>query len=227
MRRNLINSMMGLLVAGVFGLAGCGGGGDSSTSNTIPTPAGKTFSTGKYASLTSGDSYTVTITGTDTSGGTYSGSSQTSVVGTTTFDGRSVTQRNGVITLTKTGVGVLLNSTTQSYYNADRTLYKIVFSNGVVATATNAFPLPTTIQIGSFGGQSLSYSNGNTLSQTWQIIDTGNNTATAKITSTGNYGISEVDSITVDTAGTILGMTQVIYNFPSPGVTTTLHGTVN
>jgi hypothetical protein len=214
-----------LLLTTLLTLSGCGGGGDSSNVNN--TPAGTTFSTGKYASLAAGDGYTVTVTGSDTAGGSYTGSSQVTVVGATTFEGHSVIQKNSATTLTKTGVGVLLNSTSQAYYNPDRTLYKIVFSNGVVATASNTFPLPTTIQIGSFGGQSLSYSNGNTLSQTWQIIDAGNSTATAQITATNNYGISEVDSITVDTAGTILGMTQVIYNFPTSGVTTTLHGTVH
>lgn len=206
---------------------GCGGGGGGSTPAPTPTPAGTVFDLGKFTSLATGTSYSITYTGTDTAGGSYTGSQQSTVAGTTTFEGRSVIQRNMVMNITKTGVGVVLSTTAQSYYNADRTLYKTVYSNGVFATPTTTFALPTTAQIGNFAGQALSYSNGNSLTQAWQVTDAGNSVANIIVTSTTNLGLSEVDTIAVTTTGTFLSLKNVIYNFPSAGVTTTLNGVVN
>lgn len=207
--------------------AGCGGGGGGSDTPFIPSPAGTVFNLGKYASLSTGSSYTITFTGSDTTGATYTGSQQSNIVGATIFEGQSVTQRDVALTLNKSGVGVLLATTAHAYYKADKTLYKTVYSNGVVATPTSTFPVPSSVQIGNFAGQSLSYSNGSSLSSTWQVTDAGSSTANIVVSTTTNQGLSEVDTLTVAASGTMLSIRQILYNFPSAGVTTTLNGTMN
>jgi hypothetical protein len=207
----------------VLALAGCGGGDSSGTTGTTTTtPTG--FSVAQYTSLNTGDTLTIPLTGTDTTGATYTGSIQTNIVGPVTYNGKNVIERDTLINLTETGVGVVLSSTSKSYYNSDRTLYEIVYSNAVTATPTSTFPLPTTVQIGTFGGQSLSYSNGNTLSSVWQVADAGSGNATVTVTSTTNLSDREVDTINVTAAGNISSIKEVIYNFPTAGVTTTLTG---
>ena len=214
-------ALIGLVMLGV---AGCGGGGGGSTA---PTPAQNTtvYPVTKYTSLTTGTTLGFNLSGTDSAGGAYTGAIQVNVVGPTTIDSKSVTERDSIITLTKTGVGVILSSTAKSYYNSDRTLYKTVYSNGVTATPTTTFPLPTTLSVGNFAGQSLSYSNGNSLTSTWQVVDGGNGNAAVIVNSITNLAPSEVDTLTITASGDTPSITEIVYNFPSSGVTTTLHGT--
>ena len=215
-----------MVLAAIFLLAimACSGGGGSTTT---PPPESTVFNLGKFTDLTTGTSYTLDFTGSDTTGASYTGTQQITVVGPTTFEGKSVIQKDGILVLTKVGVGVIINSIIQTYYYHDRTLYKIVYSSGVTATPSNTFPLPTTVEIGNIDeGQSLAYSNGNSTTETWQVTDAGYNIAYIVFTSTSNLEVSEIDTITINTEGTISGITEVIYNFPSTGVTTTLHGTV-
>lgn len=212
-----------LLVTAV--LFGCGGG-DGSTPVPAPTQTETTFDLGKYVSLTPGSSYTLTFTGTDTAGATYTGSEQCNVVGSTTFEGKNVIQRSHVFNLIKSGGGGISGSLIE-YFNPDRTLYKEVYSNGIVNTSTNIFALPVTVQPGSFEGQSISSSDGTSTSQTWQVNDAGNGTAAIVITSTTNQSLDEVDTLTVTTAGALISIKQVVYDFPSVGVTTTLTGVMN
>jgi hypothetical protein len=207
----------------VLALAGCGGGGGGGTTGTT-TPTQTNFSVAQYTSLNTGDTFTIPLTGTDTAGASYTGSIAANVVGPVTFNGKSVIERDVLINLTKTGVGVVLSTTEKGYYNSDRTLDEIVFSNGVTATPTSTFPMPTTVQVGSFGGQSLSYSNGNSLTSTWQVAAAGGGNVTVTVTSSTNLSVSEVDTINANSSGNIVSIQEVIYNFPTAGVTTTLTG---
>jgi|GEM_PF-2815993 len=185
------------------------------------------YDVSKYTSLTTGASLSFTFTGTDTASGTYTGSLETTVVGPTTFNGSNVIEKDTLVIVTKTGVGVVLSTTEKAYYNADRTLSEIVFPNGVTATPVNAFVLPTTVQIGNFGGQSLDYSNGNNLTSTWQVVNGSNDNAIVTVATTTNLALSEVDTLTFTPTGDVPTITEVIYNFPSVGITTTLNGTEN
>lgn len=199
-------------------LAGCGSG-TTDTNNTTLT----NFSVAQYTSLNTGDTVTIPLTGTDTAGGSYTGSFQTNVVGPVTYNGKNVIERDSLISLT-TNVAVVLINSMKSYYNSDRTLYETVLFSGVTATPTSTFPLPTTVQVGTFGGQSLSYSNGDFLTSTWQVTDEGGGNATVTVSSTTNLSLSEVDTINVTAAGNISSIKEVFYNFPTAGVTTTLTG---
>lgn len=213
-------ALIGLVM---FGLAGCGGGGGGTT----PTPEQNTtvYPASKYTSLVTGTTLGFNLTGTDSAGGAYTGTIQTNVVGPTTINSVNVTERDSIITLTKTGVGVVLSTTEKAYYKSDRTLDEVVFTNGVTATPTSTFSLPTTLSVGNFAGQSLSYSNGNSLTSTWQVVDAGNGNASVVVSSMANSALSEVDTLTITASGDTPTITEVIYNFPTSGVTTTLHGT--
>lgn len=224
MTTNIIKTLIVLLITSA--LFGCGGGGDSTTIST-PTPTETAFDLGKYVSLATGTSYTITFTGTDTTGASYTGSEQCNVVGSTTFEGKSVIRRNHILNLSKTGVGGVAAGTVSEYYHSDRTLYKVVYPNGIVDTPTNIFALPTVVQPGNFTGQSSSSSDGTSSTQTWQVMDSGNSTAIIVVTSKTNQIISGVDTLTVSTTGALLSMKQVIYDFPIDGVTTTLNGVIN
>lgn len=210
--------MVLLFTAALFG---CGGG---SGSPPAPTP---TFNLGKYTSLTTGTSYTITFTGTDTTGASYTGQEQSNVVGSTTFEGKNVIQRSKILGLTKIGFGSIAAGTVNEYYYADGTLYKEVYENGVVNSPTNIFVLPVTVQPSNFTGQSISSSDGSSSTDTWKVIDAGNGTANIVITSTTSQSLSEADTLTVSTTGTLLSLKQVLYDFPSNGVTTTLSGIMN
>lgn len=204
-------------------LFGCGGGGGSTT--TTPTPATATFSTAKFASLTTGDTLGFNLSGTDTAGGVYSGTTQNIVDGPATVDGRSVTQKRVLLTLTKAGANVMSVIETY-YYNADRSIYKVTFSNGVTATPTNTFAYPLSVKIGDFGaGIALSYSNGNSLTSTWQVLDGGNGNVKLQVSTNINSNVSDASTVYINSIGVVTSTTEVIYNFPTTGVNTTLNGT--
>jgi hypothetical protein len=98
-------------------------------------------------------------------------------------------------------------------------LYKTV--HNTVPTAYNA--LPATIKIGDFGvGSTLSYSNGATISGTWQVQDGGSGLAKLIIISNTYSALSEQDSIFINAAGDVISAELKIHNFPSSGITTTL-----
>ena len=220
---SLIQTLMILLFTSV--LFACGGG--ESTSAPTSTQSETTFDLGKYVSLTTGTSYTLNFTGSDTTGATYTGTDQCNVVGITTFEGKNVIQRNHVLNLMKNGAGVIAAGIVSEFYNTDRTLYKEVYSNGIVNTSTNIFVLPLTVQPGNFAGQSISSSYGTCTTQTWQVNDAGNSTASIMITTTTNQKKSGVDTLIITTTGALLSLKQVLYDFPSVGVTTTLNGVMN
>lgn len=223
MRRNIFNAMIGLFVVLVFSLAGCGGGGGGSTT-PIPTPAATVFNMNKYTSLSTGPVFSFNLSGTDTAGASYTGSMSMTVDGPVVFETINTIKKRTLLTLNKTGVGSVLNSVATSYFRqSDSSLYKTVYNSGVTAVPTAYNALPATITIGDFGaGSTLSYSNGATISGTWQVQDGGSGLAKLIIISNTNSALSEQDSIFINTAGDVISAELKIYNFPSSGITTTL-----
>jgi hypothetical protein len=82
----IVKIMMVILATVAFGMAGCGGGG-ASTPTVVNT---NTYSTAKILPLTATGTTTFTLTGNDTSGGSWSGSVQMRGDGSTVFEGHSV-----------------------------------------------------------------------------------------------------------------------------------------
>jgi hypothetical protein len=222
MSRNLINVIVGSFIAVVFGIAGCGGGGES-TATPTQTPA-TVFNTSKYTTLATGPVISFNLTGTDTAGGSYTGSLSETVDGPVAFETINTIKKRTLLTLNKTGVGNVLDAVATSYFRqSDSSLYKIVYNNGVTAVPTVYNAIPATVKIGDSGaGSTLSYSNGAIITGTWQVQDGGNGLAKVIKIANSNTGLSEQDSVFIDAAGEIISAELKIYNFPTSGVTTTL-----
>jgi len=196
--------------------SGCG-----SSSNTTNTTA---YSLSQIASLTTGHSLSINVSGTDTQGNSYTGTFQQIVEGPTTLNGNSVTEQRTLLTLTEVNVGQV-SVVELFYWNTNGTLNEILFTSGITGTCTNNFAYPSTVQIGeSFAGASLSLSNGTTYTSNWTVSDGGNGNAELTLTGNTNTGLAEQDVWVITPAGTVVSYMQTTYNFPAAGVTTTLTG---
>lgn len=222
MSRNLINVIMGLFAVVVFGMAGCGGGGESTA--TQPPASAKVFNLSKYTTLAAGPVISFNLTGTDTAGASYTGSLSETVDGPVVFETINTIKKRALLTLNKTGVGNILDSVATAYFKqSDSSLYKIVYNSGVTAVPTVYNAFPATVRIGDSGaGSTLSYSNGVITTGTWQIQDGGNGLAKVIMISNSNAGLSEQDSVFINAVGDIISVELKIYNYPTSGVTTTL-----
>lgn len=136
---------------------------------------------------------TFTLTGSDTSGGSWTGSVQMRGDGPTVFEGQNVTKVSQVVTLTLAGASTA-SSTVASYYKPDGLLYKTIYSGSVSGTAiqTNTATMPVTFKVGDFAsGPSLSLNlNGSTdsVATTYQVFDGGN--GNARVVSTLTYQVA-------------------------------------
>lgn len=225
MRRNAIHVMLGLFVAVVFGLAGCGGGG-SNTPSPVNTAS---YSTAKLLPLTATDTTTFTLTGSDTSGGSWSGSIQMRGDGPTVFEGQNVTKVSQVVTLRLAGAPTG-SSTVESYYKPDGLLYKAIYSGTASGTAiqTNSATMPATFMVGDFAsGPSFTLNlNGtsDSVSTTYQVLDAGN--GNAKVLATLAYSVANYSGTTeyiITPSGDMLSI-KMILHYPSLNKTVTLYG---
>lgn len=200
-------------------LSGCGSGGGETGLSANTT----VYKTGGAGSLVNGTS-TYGLTGSDTVGGTYTGSQQSEVAGPVIIDGRDVFEKRITITLTKTGEWTNTNFQT-IYYNADKTVYKIEYSNGETAVPTNNFVSPETVKVGDSGaGRSVIYNNGNTMHSTWQVTDAGGGNATLTYSFYINSTLDEQSMETLTPNGVGPTFSRILYNYPTKGVTTVLYG---
>lgn len=214
------------LAVAVFMLTGCGGGGGSAPSPQ-PTPPPTNVSTQELTTTQTGYSMTFSLSGSDTAGHSYSGSQSFSVIGPTTYENLSVIEKDSLFTLTQQGAGTFSSLAKQYIKASDHSLYKIYYpATGLTAVPTSQGFLPATINVGDFGLASvLSYSNGNTISTNWSVSDGGNGRLKYTLTGNTNGGLSEADSLFIDSTGHITGGIIIVYNFPSAGITTTLNAT--
>lgn len=228
MKRNVINVMIGVLVALVFGLTGCGGGGGGSSAPAVANTT--VYSTAKILPKDVTSTASFTLTGSDTSGGSWTGSMQMRGDGPTVFEGQSVTKVSQIVTLTLAG-GSTASSTIASYYKPDELLYKTIYSGSVSGTAiqTNTATMPSTFKVGDFAsGPSLSLNlNGtsDSVSTTYQVFDGGN--GNAKVVSTLTYLVANYSGTTeyiLSPSGEILSVKMILY-YPSLNKTVTLNGT--
>jgi hypothetical protein len=203
-------------------LFGCGsGGGGSETGLSSNTTV---YRTGGEGSLVTGHTSTYSLTGSDTAGGTYTGSQHYVVDGPTTIDGRDVIQVRVTYTTTKTGEWSDTNIQTL-YYNTDKTVYKIDYSDGGTAVPANNVEIPETVKVGDSGaGHSLIYNNGNTMHSTWQVTDAGGGNATLTYSFYINSKLKEQNIVTLTPSGEGPSFTRIYYDYPTKGVTTVLYG---
>jgi hypothetical protein len=197
---------------------GCGGsGGGSATPNTT------VYSTAKLTSLATGNSFTLNLTGSDTLGGTYTGSFQSVVTGPTVVNGVNVIEKQAIINITRTGSGTS-SLIADYYYNSDGSTYGYVTNTGESCVSTSSVVMPSTVTVGYFGaGPSMSCNNGTVFTSTWQVQDGGNGNANVIVTLNFNSATSETATYVLSPSGDIVGVTMMLYNDPS-GANTTLTG---
>ncbi len=220
MRRLQLLSVISMFVL----LSSCGGG--TSENAAVPSaPANTTvYSTGGRDALTTGETHTAELSGSDTAGGTSTGTQQSVVDGPTTVDGKDVIQETVTKTLTRSG-GATATSSETIYYNTDGTIYKIVYPDGRSATPSNNFELPATVKVGDSGtGRGLNYSDGNVSTSTWLVTDAGGGNASLTYTFYLNSVLREQHITTLTPTGYAPTIMYILYNFPYQGVITTLQG---
>jgi len=209
-------------------VAGCGGGGGGGDTGTPIAGNTTTYSTAKLFPLSSTETTSFTLTGSDNNGGTWSGSWLLRGDGPTVYDGKNVTKITQQIRLTLAGASSASSNVT-SYYNADRTLYKSVYSGSVsgYAIQTNNFipPLSYTIGDSVTGPELTTYINGVTDHQTSSFLVTDGGNGNAKIIGTialssGTTGTTEQ---IIAPAGEPLSI-KMTFNYPS-GLYVVLNGT--
>lgn len=183
MKRKVINVMIGLFVAGLFCLTGCGGGGGTETTPTpTPTPIGTTFNLTTFKGFltgtgAAGSQMSFTLTGSDTSGNAYSGSFTLASDGPTTFEGQSTTKSRVIITLTKTSTGTSANDTITEYFLASNgNFYKQIDSTGVTGIPSIQTPIADNVNVGDLGNLwNITNSDGTSESCTWKLDADFNN----------------------------------------------------
>ena len=189
-----------------------------------------TYSTAKILPLTVTSTTAFTLTGSDTSGGTWSGSMQMRGDGATVFEGQNVTKVSQMVTLSLLGGGVA-SSSIASYYRTNGVLYKAVYSGSTsgTATQTNNATMPATFKIGDFAsGPTLTLNLNSaidTVSTTYQVVSGGN--SNAKVISTMTYQVANYSATTeyiISPTGDILSLKMILY-YPSLNKTVTLNGT--
>ena len=208
--------------------SGGGGGGGSSDPKVVNTTS---YPTSKILPTVSTSTTTFTLAGSDTSGGSWSGSIQMRGDGPTVFEGQSVTKVSQIVTLTLAGVSTS-SSTVASYYKLDGVLYKAIYTGSVSGTAiqTNTATMPATFNVGDFAsGPSLSLNlNGSTDSviTTYQVFDGGN--GNARVASTLTYQVANYSATTeyiIAPSGDPLSLKMILY-YPSLNKTVTINGTL-
>jgi hypothetical protein len=212
-------------------VAGCGGGGGGGGDTATPTAGNSTtYSTAKLFPLSSTEATSFTLTGSDNKGGTWTGSWLLRGDGQTVYEGKNVTKitQQVILKLTRSAGSATTSSYVASYYNADRSLYKAIYSGTAsgYAVQTNDFIPPLSYKFGDVvtGPTLTTYINGVTDHQTstLRIADGGN--GNAKVTGTvvltsGTTGSTEQ---IINPAGDLLSIKMVFY-YPT-GLTVTLNG---
>lgn len=211
-------------------VAGCGGGGGGGDTGT-PTAGNTTsYSTAKLFPLSSTEASSFTLTGSDNRGGTWTGSWLLRGDGQTVYEGKNVTKitQQVILKLTGSAGSVTTSSYVASYYNADRSLYKAIYSGAAsgYAVQTNDFIPPLSYKFGDVvtGPTLTTYINGVTDHQasTFQVTDGGNGNARVAGNVTLTSGASGTTEQIINPAGDLLSIKMIFY-YPS-GMVVTLNG---
>lgn len=195
-----------LILVALILIQGCSSGSDDAPATSSDT----VFTLFDMYVVKAGVSENFTLSGSDTTGATYTGTLSITDRGITTFMSQTVMQTDFLVSLTSNSGGTF--STSGSVFG-DTTTRAVLFNrdndDGVTCTATSSSPIPATAKPGDFGSlSSLTCSDGSTESGNWRLeADTG---GLAKIIFTFNYfdqfGSSdgtEQDSFTIDTGGNV------------------------
>jgi sugar lactone lactonase YvrE len=217
-----------LLLLNVLMLSACGGN-SSSPSDITTTPIGTVVNLSSFreaiVGARTGDQCNFpSLTGTDSLGRNWTGSILISSLGTTTYNGKSVTESKVYSTLQVSGGSSTTHSSTSYFLSTNSSPYISIDSTGVTSTAISEVPIPSTATIGQSGNlASTSESDGSTTTATWALNgDTnGGSVFVISATTTGGSGGTDVSSYHFDKNGFI---TQVSISITANGLTVNLSG---
>ena len=210
-------------------LIACGGGGGGSTpSNVTTTDNNVAYTLFDMNVVKPGVNKTFKITGSDTTGATYTGTVSVVDRGVTVFSSKSVRQTDFIVSLTENNGAFI--TTTGSVYG-DTSTRAVLFSvddAGVICTATKSAAIPNTAKPGEFGSLSfLACSDGTTESGSWRLEASTNSLAKIiysfnNLDQSNNSAGNEEDTFTIDVNGNVK---SVLLKFTtSSGVVLTLSG---
>jgi hypothetical protein len=188
--------------------SGGGGGGDNSTP-TDPNIPFQLFPSGYFSQ---GYSENYDLTGSDTAGGTHTGSLSLSTQAATIFDGQSAIPVSQLLSFTNTQTNAFLSVSVTGYYSNNANDRKWIGEDqitfGVINSATTTYTLPETATIGDFGNVgSYTGSDGTGMVVTWQLTNANNGLANIVINFTyydspgGAISGSEEQTYTINQSG--------------------------
>ena len=192
--------------------AGCSSGGGDSTPTTTPTDT--VFSLSGLQTDVVGTVYNTQLTGSDSNGTSYTGTSSMANRVDTMLNGVLVTPHDTIISLTGGGNSITVTST--SYTDINNYLISVVVqTTGLVCTPVSPDTIPSSVKIGDFGILSTMVCDDNTTQErSWRVEDGGN--GTAKLVSSGiikdqfNTVTTVVDvTFTINVGGDILAFKTV------------------
>ena len=115
------------------------------------------------------------LSGTDSQGNSWTGSYSLHALGTTTYDGQTVTELQKYITTQQAGTTAVSSSVSLYFLLSNGNPYRGISSTGLTTTFSSPVTLPTTATIGQFGSLWTSnQSDGTVVTTTWQV-DSGSN----------------------------------------------------
>jgi hypothetical protein len=232
MRKNAIDVMTGIIIAAVFSLAGCGGGGNGGTA-PIPTPVGTTVNLAAFKSVflgaSAGATYTFpTLVGTDLQGNTWSGSHSLVADGAATFENQSITKSRNLLNIHSNNSTT--NNLTSMYFQvADHSIYKIIADPAIEYLPSTQTLLPDIPKVGDSGTLgSFTSSVATPTTMTWALNADFNGASILVLSSSfktgSNAGPTEVYSYYLDTSGI---PTKVIIKLNNGVTTIALSGNRN
>jgi len=225
--KSLINKIsLILLITTIASGCGSSGGGDSTT----PTDPNTVFQLFQPGLFTTGYTETMNYTGTDTDGGTWTGTMSHLTQSQTTFIGQAAIPFLVQVKLTNTANGTAISNVGTAYYSvsaSDRHClgYSDSYTTTVSATTT---AIPETAKIGDFGVIGTYIDNAGSVDvQSWRLDDGGNGLAKivqlyTKKDQFGNLETSSTATAVINTSGETLSNQEVIF-FADSGVTLTLN----
>jgi hypothetical protein len=221
----------------VVSLAACGnGGGGGSSAAPAPTPTSTTIPFNLFPAgyFTNGYTKTFHLTGSDTQGGTYTGTITETTQAQSVYNAQPVIPVQTLLNLTNTKTNAFVTATGYEYFSTDINNLMSLGSTdsiGDIYTAISLNVVPKTAMIGASGAVG-TYSGsgtaaGETVTLTWQLTNANNGLANLIVTNSTYIGAtldsSEKHTTVIDQQGNSQTTTIEIY-YASSGVTITLYG---
>ncbi len=209
-------------------IQGCSSGGDDTPPPTDPSTVFPLFDAGQFVA---GYTDTITLTGTNTVGDTFTGSFSVQTQPEDTFLGTPAIPLLTTLQLLNTTTGSGASNSGTSYYTTSATDRRYLgYSNlSVTFTSTVTEAIPQSAKIGDFGVIGTYTDNAlNVDAQSWSMEDAGGGFANRVELSTvtdqfGKLNSSSVSTTKIDANGNVLSYKLVIF-YADTNVTTTLIG---